>query len=178
MLGTSLPTLDANISRIYEPKVSAPRLRLKLLADAHAAGINTYVAVAPVYPEVGYEGILEVFEAVKAVNPCTVFLEPVNLRLSVAERVQAEARRQGHDIDMTPYTDNRAWADYAIRTLRDAELAAGVTGISARLHLWPDHAALGRQSVVNRQPDSEEYLRWLRSWWSRVSEWPGKTRGG
>lgn len=174
LLGTSLPTLDAEISRIYEPKVSAPRHRLKLLIDARTAGIHTYVAVAPVYPEVGYDGMLEVFKAVMAADPCTVFVEPVNLRLEIAERVQREARSQGNDINMTPYTDSRAWADYAVRTLRDAERAAGVADISERLHLWPDHEALGRDSVISRQPDPEAYLAWLRRWWDRVSEWPGR----
>lgn len=175
LLGTSLPTLDAMISRIYEPKVPAPRHRLKLLSDAHEAGIHTYVAVAPVYPEVGYEGMLEVFRAVKAASPCTVFVEPVNLRLAVAERVREEAQRQGRDIDMTPYSDSRAWADYAVQTLRDAECAAEVADISERLHLWPDHEALSRESVINRQPDPEAFRGWLKGWWNRVSEWPGRS---
>lgn len=175
LLGTSLPTLDPKISRIYEPKVSHPKHRLKLLTDAHAAGIHTYVAVAPVYPEVSFNGMLEVFQAVKAAEPWTVFMEPVNLRLKIAERVQGSAREQGHDIDMTPYTDSHAWADYAIRTLREAERAAEVAGISDRLHLWPDHEGLTFKSVVELQPDPVAYLAWLRRWWNRVSEWPGKT---
>ena len=33
--------------------MTAPVQRLKLLTDAHAAGIPTFVAVAPVFPEVG-----------------------------------------------------------------------------------------------------------------------------
>lgn len=175
LLGTSLPTLNPKISSIYEPKVSHPKLRLKLLTDAHAAGIHTYVAVAPVYPEVGYDGMLEVFEAVKAANPWTVFMEPVNLKLQIAERVQRSARERGHDIDMTPYTDSQAWADYAVQMLRDAERAAEVAGISDRLHLWPEHEGLSLKSVIERQPDPEAYLAWLRRWWNRVSEWPGKT---
>lgn len=174
LLGTSLPTLDPKISRIYEPNVSAPRHRLKLLTDAHAAGIHTYVAVAPVYPEIGYDGMLEVFEAVKAANPWTVFMEPVNLKLQIAERVQRSARERGQDIDIAPFSDSRAWADYAIQTLRDAERAAGVAGISDRLHLWPDHKGLSLKSVVERQSDPEAYLDWLRGWWNRVSEWPSK----
>jgi len=174
LLGTSLPTLDPRISRIYEPKVAAPRHRLKLLTDAHAAGIHTYVAVAPVYPEIGYNGMLEVFRAVKAVKPWTVFMEPVNLKLHIAERVQRSARERGEDIDMTPYTDSRAWADYAVRTLREAERAAEEAGISDRLHLWPDHEGLSLKSVIERQSDPGAYLAWLRRWWNRVSEWPGR----
>lgn len=174
LLGTSLPTLDRKISGIYEPKVSHPRQRLKLLTDAHGAGIHTFVAVAPVYPEVGYEGMLEVFRAVADACPHTVFVEPVNLRLEIAERVRREAQRQGGDINMAPYSDSRAWSDYAILTLREAERAAEVAGISQRLHLWPDHKALSLKSVIERQPDPDEYIRWLRRWWNRISEWPGR----
>jgi DNA repair photolyase len=174
LLGTSLPTLDPRISRIYEPKVAAPRHRLKLLTDAHAAGIHTYVAVAPVYPEIGYDGMLEVFRTVKAANPWTVFMEPVNLKLQIAERVQRSARERGEDIDMTPDKDSRAWARYAVRTLCWAERAAEEAGISDRLHLWPDHEGLSLKSVIERQPDQGAYLAWLRRWWNRVSEWPGK----
>jgi hypothetical protein len=32
------------------------------------------VAVAPVFPEVGYQGMLEVFKAVKAAKPRTIFM--------------------------------------------------------------------------------------------------------
>lgn len=176
LLGTSLPTLDSVISSIYEPMVSKPSLRLKLLTDAHKEGIHTYVAVAPIYPEVGYDGILKVFRAVKTANPLTVFAEPVNLRLEVAQRVRNGAQGKKLDISMAPYTDSVAWSEYAVRTLRDAERAAEEAGISDRLHLWPDHDALGRQSVVERQPDPDEYMAWLWRWWDRVSEWPG--RGG
>ena len=175
LLGTSLPTLDDKLRQLYEPDVPHPKQRLKLLTDAHAAGIPTFVAVAPVFPEVGYLGMLEVFEAVKAAEPVTIFMEPVNLRLGVAERIRLEAASLGRTIDMTPYTDRIAWAGYAIRSLREAERAAKAAGVADRLHLWPDHDALGSKAVVRSQPDPAAYLRWLKGWWSRVSEWPGKT---
>jgi len=174
LLGTSLPTLDPVLGRLYEPKVPAPAQRLQLLTDAHAAGIHTYVAVAPVFPEVGYKGMLEVFQAVKAARPHTVFLEPVNLRLGIAERIQLEARKLGRVIDMTPYIDSAAWAVYAVQTLRDAERAAKKAGVMDRLHLWPDHDALSSKKVVGKQSDPEAYLKWLQGYWNRISEWPGK----
>ena len=175
LLGTSLPTLDPVLSRLYESNVPHPRQRLKLLTDAHEAGIPTYVAVAPVFPEVGYQGLLEVFEAVKAAEPVTIFMEPVNLRLGVAERIRGEAAGLGRTIDMNPYTDRIAWAGYAIRALKDAERAAKAAGVADCLHLWPDHDALGSKAVVGMQPDRAAYLQWLEGWWNRVSEWPGKT---
>jgi DNA repair photolyase len=177
LLGTSLPTLDPVLGKLYEPKVPHPKLRLKLLTDARAAGIHTFVAVAPVFPECGYQGMLDVFKAVKSAKPCTIFMEPVNLRLGVAERIQREARALKRKIDMTPYKDPVAWAEYAIRTLRDAERAAKEAGVLDRLHLWPDYEALGSKAVVAKQPNPDAYLKWLSGYWNRISEWPGKKNG-
>ena len=176
LLGTSLPTLDDKLRQLYEPDVPHPKQRLKLLTDAHAAGIPTYVAVAPVFPEVGYHGMLEVFKAVKAAKPWTIFMEPVNLRLGIAQRIEEKARDLGVEMDMTVYGGGPAWVKYAIQSLRDAERAAKATGQLDRLHLWPDHQALGAARVVKVQEDPEAYLKWLRSYWSRVSEWPGKAK--
>ncbi|GAA5119536.1 hypothetical protein JIN84_21550 [Luteolibacter yonseiensis] len=173
LLGTSLPTLDPTLSRIYEGRSPAPRQRLKLLLDAHAEGINTFVAVAPVFPECGYDGMLEVFQAVKAANPCTVFMEPINLRRGNVDRIRLAAERMGKPIDMTPFTGE--WSDYAISALQDAERAAADAGIVDRLHLWPDHRALATKAVLARQKDPHAYISWLNRWWKRVSEWPGSS---
>jgi len=175
MLGTSLPTLNSKLSEIYEPNVPHPRQRLELLTDAHKAGIATFVAIAPVFPEVGYAGLLKVFQAVKAAKPMTIFMEPVNLRLGIAERIAERAKELGVEMDMTVYDGGPAWAQYAIQSLRDAERAAKATGQFDRLHLWPDHKALGAAKVVKTQEDPDAYLKWLWSYWDRVSEWPGKT---
>jgi DNA repair photolyase len=172
LFGTSLPTLDPQLASVYEPKVPAPKRRLKLLLDAREAGINTFVAVAPVFPECDYEGLVKLFKEVKKADPVTIFVEPVNLRLDIARRIEEEAARVGRTIDMMPYTDDVAWADYAIGKLREAERAAAEAGVADRLHLWPDKA-LGSKKVVDRQPDPEAYRNWLNRWWGRISEWPG-----
>ena len=172
LLGTSLPTLDPKLAKVYEPKVSAPKHRLKLLLDARKHGINTFVAVAPVFPECDYDGLVELFSEVKRADPVTIFMEPVNLRLDIARRIEEEAAKVGYEINMEPYTNREAWADYAIGKLRDAERAAEEAGVADRLHLWPDKA-LGSKKVVERQPDPEAYRAWLDKWWNRISEWPG-----
>jgi len=173
LLGTSLPTLDPVLARVYEPHVPSPQKRLKLLIDAREAGIHTFVAVAPVFPECDYEGLVKLFTEVKKADPVTIFMEPVNLRLDIARRIQEEAAKLGRQIDMTPYTDREVWADYAVRKLREAEGAAAEVGVLDRLHLWPDKA-LGAKNVVKRQSDPGAYVAWLQRCWSRISEWPGK----
>lgn len=106
----------------------------------------------------------------------TLFMEPVNLRLGIAERIQERAIALGIDMDMPIYDGGPAWVEYAIQSLKDAEKAAKATGQIKRLHLWPDHEALSRRSVANTQDDPAGYLKWLRGYWKRVSEWPGKTQ--
>ena len=107
----------------------------------------------------------------------TIFLEPVNLKLGIARRIEERAKELGIGMDMSIYRPGIPWAEYAIRTLRDAERAATETGQLGRLHLWPDHDALRTASVIRAQPDPAAYLAWLQSYWNRVSEWPGKSAG-
>jgi hypothetical protein len=120
--------------------------------------------------------MLEVFEKVKAAKPWTIFMEPVNLRLGIAQRIAARAEKLEIPMDMTVYDGGPKWAKYAIQSLKDAERAAKATGQPDRLHLWPDHEALNSRAVVKEQPDPKAYLAWLQGYWNRVSEWPGKTK--
>lgn len=184
LLGISLPTLDDKLSRIYEPQSPPPTKRLKMLVDAHKAGIPTFVAVAPVYPNIGFDGMLEVFNAVKEAHPFTIFMEPVNIRLGVHDRIKAEAEKNDRTVDLSPFSsEGTTWSDYAINTLLDAERAAEAAGVRDRLHLWPDHDALGSVAVRNAQtkvwnhPSGKSYPEWLDHWWNRISEWPGKAAG-
>ena len=115
--------------------------------------------------------MLEVFKAAK---PHTIFMEPVNLRLGIAERIAKNARKLGVTMDMSIYDTGPKWVEYAIQSLKDAERAAKATGQLERLHLWPDHDALSTKKVLKSQPDPDTYLAWLQGYWNRVSEWPGK----
>jgi hypothetical protein len=118
--------------------------------------------------------MLDVFKAVKAAKPRTIFMEPVNLRLGIAERTARNARELGVEMDMSIYDGGPRWVQYAIQSLKDAERAAKATGQLDRLHLWPDHQALSAKKVVASQPDAEAYLAWVQGYWDRISEWPGK----
>jgi hypothetical protein len=37
--------------------------------------------------------------------------------------------------------------------------------------LWPDKS-LGSQSLADRMPNPNKYLKRLEHWWQRISEWP------
>ncbi|MGH7729267.1 MAG: radical SAM protein [Vulcanimicrobiaceae bacterium] len=58
----SLPTLDAALARKLEPTVAAPAQRLRTVRALAAAGIRTYVAVAPIVP-----GLTDAVDSLRAV---------------------------------------------------------------------------------------------------------------
>ncbi len=173
MFGVSLPTLDAKLSKVYEGRSPSPEQRLKLLRAARDAGIPIYVAVAPVFPEVGKEGIYEIFHAIRELDPLTVFMEPIIRRRGIAERIRNAGVEHGVLVRPEIFEDADLWVPYAIQALRDAEEVARETGLSDQLHLWPD-AALETDNVLKRLDDPSLHIRWLSRWWGRVSEWPGK----
>jgi DNA repair photolyase len=173
LFGVSIPTLDAKLSKVYEGRSPAPQQRLKLLESARDAGIPVYVAVAPVFPEQGKEGMLEVFSAVRKLDPVTVFMEPINRRRGIVERIRQAGAEHGVSVKPEIFEDAALWAPYAIQSLKDAEEVAWTTGLHDKLHLWPD-SSLETQTVLRTLDDPVAHLRWLHKWWGRISEWPGK----
>lgn len=171
MLGMSIPTLKSKILKLYEPGAPHPMRRLETLIAAHKERIPTYVAIAPVFPECDERDLRQTMEAVKEAAPMTVFFEPINIRLGVAQRIEAEARAQGLKVDISPFRATDTWAPYALEKLRMAEKVAAEVGLADRLHLWPDKALKGK-SVVALQDDAGAYVQWLERWWNRRSEWP------
>lgn len=171
LFGMSLPTLRNDLAKIYEPKAPAPSQRLAALRAARKAGLNVYVAMAPTYPECDEEDLAVTLQAVADLDPATVFHEPINIRAENVERI----RHHGHELGITLKTDvfetRERWRDYAISALRTVERLAIQTGVSDRLHLWPDKS-LGNARIANQMVRPEEYWGWLEKWWSRVSEWP------
>jgi DNA repair photolyase len=56
LFGMSVPTLNDKLARIYEPSAPAPSKRLATLRAARDAGLNTFMALAPTYPELHCPG--------------------------------------------------------------------------------------------------------------------------
>jgi DNA repair photolyase len=170
--GMSLPTLRNDLAKVYEPKAPAPSQRLATLQAAKAAGLHVFVAVAPTYPDCDEADLRATLEAVKALDPITVFHEPINLRAENAARIADGARRQGIEIDTAAFASRAAWSRYALVSLKMVWRLSAELGMRDRVHLWPDKA-LGARQVVQSMPQPQAYERWLRARWDRVSEWPG-----
>lgn len=172
VFGMSLPTLRNDLAKVYEPKAPAPSQRLATLQAAKAAGLHVYVAVAPTYPDCDEADLRATLEASKALDPITIFHEPINLRAENAARIADGARRQGIEIDTAAFASREAWSRYALASLKMVWRLSAELGVRDRVHLWPDKA-LGARQVVQSMPRPQAYERWLRARWDRVSEWPG-----
>lgn len=171
LFGMSLPTLRDDLARVYEPKAPAPSQRLKTLQAAKAAGLHVYVAMAPTYPECDEEDLAATLEAAGALDPVTIFHEPINIRAENAARIAAQARACGVNLRTEVFSTPTRWQDYARGQLKQVHQLAKARKLSGRLHLWPDKS-LGSASSVRSVDDPAAYVVWLQKQWNRVSAWP------
>ena len=104
-------------------------------------------------------------------NPVTIFHEPINIRAENVERISTQAKSLGITLRTDVFATREQWQNYAVNALKTVERVAAELGIAKSLHLWPDKS-LGNLSISNRMCKSQEYLRWLRKSWARISEWP------
>ncbi len=199
--GMSLPTLDNDLARIYEPNAPAPTQRLKTLHQAAEAGLNVFVAIAPTYPECGDEDIRATLSAVKALDPITIYHEPINVRAENIARIESHALSMGRQLKTEVFATPEAERRYKIAQLAMVQRLAQEEGVADRLHLWPDSdltvkkhfKSMRRDDMekrLGRQMDADELLAfkvqvtdeyaafnvWIDRWHGRISEWPGKKR--
>lgn len=171
LFGMSLPTLRNDLAKIYEPRAPAPSQRLSTLKAARNAGLHVYVAIAPTYPECDADDFRATLEAIRLLDPVTIFHEPINIRADNVQRIAAHASRLGVNLQTNVFATREAWQDYALAALSNMRSVAQDLGLASRLHLWPDKS-LGTTGVLQRQSDPANYLRTLNKEWKRISEWP------
>jgi DNA repair photolyase len=169
LFGMSLPTLNDQLARVYEPKAPAPTQRLETLKLAASMGIPVYVAVAPSYPEQGEEDLSRVLGAVVALQPVTVFHEPIQIRAENVGRMKREAEALGFEFMDHVFTTKEEWEGYAITQLLTAQTVANKLGLGPVFHPWPD-STLGSKRV--RYAFGSGYSDWIDECWNRVSAWP------
>jgi DNA repair photolyase len=173
LFGMSLPTLNNQLARVYEPKAPAPSQRLATLRAAKEAGLNVYVAVAPTYPECDDADMDATFKAIKELDPVTVFHEPINIRAENVARIETHANELGFTLSRKAVFDSpTTWRRYALHQLMTAEELGAFYRLP--IHLWPD-SSLGSKVAIAEAEDGghrTNHRAWLESWWSRVSAWP------
>ncbi len=169
LFGMSLPTLNDQLARVYEPKAPAPSKRLETLKLAVSMGIPVYVAVAPTYPEQCEEDFTKVLSAVAALQPVTVFHEPINIRAGNVERMKREAQALGFEFMENVFATKENWEEFAVAQLLVAEALATKLGLGSVFHSWPD-PTLGSKRV--RYAFGSDYSDWIDECWNRISAWP------
>ena len=196
VFGMSLPTLNNQLAKIYEPKAPAPTQRLETLKLAKAAGLHVFVALAPTYPECDEADLRKTLAAVKELDPITIFHEPINIRAENVARIEQHAQELGVKLDTSVFASRDAWRQYSLGSLDLVHRLAKEMKLERHLHLWPDQQ-LGvktrflklrkikraglkltahqkkRHAELDQETYDKKYLPWLEGWWNRVSEWPG-----
>ena len=186
MFGMSLPTLNDNLARIYEPNAPSPTQRLKTLREAKEAGLNVYVAIAPTYPECDEDDLRATLKAVAELKPHTVFHENINIRAENVARIAAHAATMGMKLNTAVFDSKVAYWQYSIRQLKLVERIAGEVGLAHCLHLWPDASLKSKNGFMEMRKSARlvgtvegeddeayaEHLAWVERCHARISEWP------
>lgn len=84
-LQVSIATMDADLARKIEPRVSPPERRLDLLREAKEAGLEVGVIVAPVFPPMGsrpdgWRDLKELLKRLSSIKPDRIFGESLHVR--------------------------------------------------------------------------------------------------
>jgi DNA repair photolyase len=155
LLGTSLPYLDDELTRVLEPRAPAPTRRLQMLGKAMRAGIPTYVAVAPVMPFTSWVDIASLFNSLGAMTPLReIFCEGLNpkgsnlemMKKALWEATQAGERDFSREIVALSLYNERKWA---VRTA--AVLKLGTRLVGERFIPWPDTQRRWAKHLLNYQ---------------------------
>ncbi len=171
VFGMSLPTLREDLSRVYEPNAPSPQKRLETLYAAKAAGLHVYVAMAPTYPECDEDDLEATIDAIKDLDPVTIFHEPINIRAENITRIRDHAASLDVTLNTEVFSTQAQWATYAMESLRAVESIATRKKLSKPLHLWPDKA-LGSKSVLQSIKSPKKHMEWLEKQWAKKSAWP------
>lgn len=171
VFGMSLPTLDPNLAKVYEPHSPTPQERLKVLQEAKAAGLHVFTVVAPISPDSDAADIERTLKAIGLLDPITVFSEPITIRAENVTRIEEGARRQGITVNVDCLKSEETWRPNFIAQLQLVENVAISLGMKDRLHLWPDKDLEGKAALAGvANPAACEA--WFKQWWTRKSEWP------
>lgn len=172
LLGSSIPTLNNKLAKVYEPHAPAPTQRLNLLRAARDAGLYVYVAMAPTYPECDVDDLLSSLTAFKELEPWTIFHEPINIRAENVERIRKQGEEIGVTVNTAVFANRDSWEKYATDALKDVEAISHSIGAINKLHLWPDKALEGWAKRSASVVDRNARLAWLAHWWTKISAWP------
>ena len=198
--GMSLPTLNDKLSRIYEPHAPGPLVKLHTLQEAVAAGLHVFVALAPTFPDEAEDELRATMTEIVALEPITIFHEPINLRAENIARIENQARLQGKTVKTDVLKTRARWREYAFQRFALIEkIAQDLKVPKGVIHQWPDEdlaSKSGFMQMKRMQAErdfkysgfsksrrefcekewEEETEPWFNHWHNpeeRISSWPG-----
>jgi DNA repair photolyase len=89
--GVTITTLEAGLSRLFEPGASPPAERLALLEEAKRRGIKTYIFLGPLLPQLSdtRERLTSLLQTVREVDPDYLYVDRLNPRYGVWPSLRA-----------------------------------------------------------------------------------------
>lgn len=99
-IGVTITTLDPRLQALWEPHASSVEDRLRVLEEAHAAGLKTAIMFGPLLPFLsdGPESLEALFERAAALKVDKIWTDALNPRPKVWEAVSALLAREFPDL--------------------------------------------------------------------------------
>ena len=139
IFGAAIPTMQADLLKLYEADTPPPVHRLVALGAAKADGLRVFVALSPVLPASDVDDFVATFKQISLFEPTTIFCRSPQRR-----------------------TNCRRF----LEQVKSLEQVARSFGIQESLRFWPGRE-FGHQRVVNEQPDPKAYRKWLKDCWNQ-----------
>lgn len=155
LLGTSLPYMNNALARILEPGASLPQRRLKMLEKAADAGLDIYVAVAPVMPFHGLDTVKEVLEKTIPLRPVEVFSEVLNPMDENTSMMNEALIKAGRKERVSEFYRKNEWVRWTYNYLNEAYILAHQLGHN--FICWPSPHGI-------KDPLTSQEKQWLMTW--------------
>ncbi len=138
-VGVSLTTLDERLRELWEPGAGTVADRLRVLTEAHEAGIPTTAMCGPLLPYLsdGQDSIEAMFAELAERDVSRVWVDPLNRRPRVWEAVQELLREHFPDL----------LADYRGLLFEAPAREAYVRALRARVRMAAERTGLGDRVV-------------------------------
>jgi len=164
-LSTGTPASREEIARVIEPNASSVSERLAVLREARKRRLRTFGMLCPVLPGIGNsrESLEELFDAVLACQPETIWLEPVNARATALKKTSAALRLAGHRDEAAAVDHVRTkenWSTYATTLIKAAIDVAESKGVrdTLKILLYPTGLMLEHEAELKSY---EQGIVWL-----------------
>lgn len=147
-IGSSIPTMDDQLSRVMEPEAPPPSARWRALDKLKLEGIPRFVSMSPTYPTMGEDEIWNTLTFIKCLDPDVVFHEPINPRGKNFEMCVKAAEEAGMNQlagELEELKNHDKWVEYALEQITMVrDLAKKIGGLE--IHTWPDRELINSTS--------------------------------